>query len=75
LGRRRDVIDEDDLFIVLPPSGRSRLGVLGELNRSLLGLYASEGRRSIPPEQSLSAFKRPGPPSKFSRKPSACFLL
>jgi hypothetical protein len=26
LGRRRDVIDEDDLFIVLPPSGRSRLG-------------------------------------------------
>ena len=29
--------------------------VLGELNRSLGGLYASEGRPSIPPEQLLSA--------------------
>src|SRR5262249_47789659 len=29
--------------------------VLGELNRSLAKLYASEGRPSIPPEQSLSA--------------------
>jgi hypothetical protein len=29
LGRRRDVVDEDDLFIVLPPSGRSRLGGVG----------------------------------------------
>ena len=30
-------------------------GVLGELNRSLGRLYASEGRPSIPPEQLLSA--------------------
>ena len=30
-------------------------GVLGELNRSLGKLYASEGRPSIPPEQLLSA--------------------
>ena len=29
--------------------------VLGELNRSLGRLYASEGRPSIPPEQLLSA--------------------
>src|SRR5262249_4224789 len=29
--------------------------VLGELNRSLTRLYASEGRPSIPPEQLLSA--------------------
>lgn len=29
--------------------------VLGELNRSLSKLYASEGRPSIPPEQLLSA--------------------
>jgi transposase len=29
--------------------------VLGELNRSLSRLYASEGRPSIPPEQLLSA--------------------
>jgi transposase len=29
--------------------------VLGELSRSLGKLYASEGRPSIPPEQSLSA--------------------
>jgi transposase len=29
--------------------------VLGELNRSLGTLYASEGRPSIPPEQLLSA--------------------
>ena len=29
--------------------------VLGELNRSLGKLYASEGRPSIPPEQLLSA--------------------
>ena len=32
-------------------------GVLGELNRSLGRLYASEGRPSIPPEQLLSALQ------------------
>jgi hypothetical protein len=33
LGRRRDVIDEDDLFIVLPPSGRSRASAMSALDR------------------------------------------
>jgi hypothetical protein len=33
LGRRRDVIDEDDLFIVLPPSGRSRGSAMSALDR------------------------------------------
>jgi hypothetical protein len=31
LGRRRDVVDEDDLFIVLPPSGRSRRSAMSPL--------------------------------------------
>ena len=34
--------------------------VLGELNRSLGRLYASEGRPSIPPEQLLSALRLRG---------------
>jgi hypothetical protein len=33
LGRRRDVVDEDDLFIVLPPSGRSRGSAMSALDR------------------------------------------
>jgi hypothetical protein len=33
LGRRRDVIDEDDLFIVLPPSGRSRGSAMSASDR------------------------------------------
>jgi hypothetical protein len=36
LGRRRDIVDEDDLFIVLPPSGRSpmvRSGVIMGIDR------------------------------------------
>jgi hypothetical protein len=36
LGRRRDVIDEDDLFIVLPPSGRSRGSAMSALDRIVL---------------------------------------
>jgi hypothetical protein len=31
--RRRDVVDEDDLFIVLPPSGRSRGSAMSALDR------------------------------------------
>jgi hypothetical protein len=31
LGRRRDVVDGDDLFIVLPPSGRSRGSMMSPL--------------------------------------------
>jgi hypothetical protein len=33
LGRRRDVVDEDDLFIVLPPSGRSRASAMSASDR------------------------------------------
>jgi len=36
LGRGRDVVDEDDLFIVLPPSGRSRASAMSALDRIVL---------------------------------------
>ena len=53
--------------------------VLGELNRSLGRLYASEGRPSIPPEQLLSALLlqvrgdaswRAGYPERAARAPT-----
>ena len=60
-------LDQGKLFSYLSPEARVPAShplrnirelvrdVLGELNRSLGGLYASEGRPSIPPEQLLSA--------------------
>jgi transposase len=59
--------DQGRLFSYISPEARVRADhplrkirklvrdVLGELNRSLSRLYASEGRPSIPPEQLLSA--------------------
>jgi transposase len=59
--------DQGRLFLYISPETRVPAGhplrkirelvreVLGELNRSLGELYASEGRPSIPPEQLLSA--------------------
>ena len=59
--------DHGRLFSYISPEGRVPANhplrkirnlvrdVLGELNRSLTRLYASEGRPSIPPEQLLSA--------------------
>src|SRR5690349_7924811 len=59
--------DQGQLFSYISPEARVRTDhplrkirklvrdVLGELNRSLTRLYASEGRPSIPPEQLLSA--------------------
>ena len=59
--------DQGQLFSYISPEARVRTDhplrkirklvrdVLGELNRSLSRLYASEGRPSIPPEQLLSA--------------------
>ncbi len=59
--------DQGGLFSYISPEARVPSGhplrkirelvrdVLGELNRSLGALYASEGRPSIPPEQLLSA--------------------
>jgi transposase len=60
-------VDQGRLFSYISPEARVPVGhplrkirelvraVLGELNRSLGQLYASEGRPSIPPEQLLSA--------------------
>jgi transposase len=60
-------LDQGKLFSYLSPEAREPAShplrnirqlvrdVLGELNRSLGRLYASEGRPSIPPEQLLSA--------------------
>ena len=57
-------VDQGGLFSYIAPEARVpanhplrkiRELVLGELNRSLGRLYASEGRPSIPPEQLLSA--------------------
>jgi hypothetical protein len=60
-------LDQGKLFSYLSPEARVPAShplrkirelvrdVLGELNRSLGRLYASEGRPSIPPEQLLSA--------------------
>src|ERR1700739_1663611 len=60
-------VDQGGLFSYISPEARVPAGhplrkirelvreVLGELNRSLGKLYASEGRPSIPPEQLLSA--------------------
>src|SRR6516162_1333589 len=60
-------MDQGQLFSYISPEARVRTDhplrkirklvrdVLGELNRSLSRLYASEGRPSIPPEQLLSA--------------------
>ena len=60
-------VDQGGLFSYIAPEARVPAnhplrkirelvrGVLGELNRSLGRLYASEGRPSIPPEQLLSA--------------------
>src|SRR5208283_3775312 len=51
--------DQGGLFSYISPEARipasHPLRKLGELNRSLGKLYASEGRPSIPPEQLLSA--------------------
>ena len=60
-------VDQGRLFSYISPEARVPAShplrkvrelvrdVLGELNRSLSKLYASEGRPSIPPEQLLSA--------------------
>ena len=60
-------VDQGGLFSYIAPEARVPANhplrkirelvrdVLGELNRSLGKLYASEGRPSIPPEQLLSA--------------------
>jgi len=60
-------VDQSGLFSYIAPEARVPTNhplrkirelvrdVLGELNRSLAKLYASEGRPSIPPEQLLSA--------------------
>src|SRR6266480_5268440 len=60
-------VDQGGLFSYIAPEARVPAShplrkirefvrdVLGELNRSLGKLYASEGRPSIPPEQLLSA--------------------
>ena len=62
--------DHGRLFSYISPEGRVPANhplrkirnlvrdVLGELNRSLTRLYASEGRPSIPPEQLLSVLLR-----------------
>ena len=59
-------VDQGGLFSYIAPEARVPAnhplrkirelvrGVLGELNRNLGRLYASEGRPSIPPEQLLS---------------------
>src|SRR6188472_1284838 len=64
---RGTFVDQDGLFSYIAPEARVPANhplrkirelvrdVLGELNRSLGWLYASEGRPSIPPEQLLSA--------------------
>src|SRR5882724_10437465 len=66
-GMRGAFADQGGLFSYISPEARVPAGhplrkvrvlvrdVLGELNRSLGKLYASEGRPSIPPEQLLSA--------------------
>src|SRR5450631_1417465 len=67
LGMRGAFEDQGGLFSYISPEARIPAShplrkirelvreVLGELNRSLGKLYASEGRPSIPPEQLLSA--------------------
>src|SRR3954447_4197438 len=64
---RGEFVDQGWLFSYISPEARVPANhplrkvrelvrdVLGELNRSLSKLYASEGRPSIPPEQLLSA--------------------
>ena len=64
---RGTFVDQSGLFSYIAPEARVPVthplrkireivrDVLGELTRSLGRLYASEGRRSIPPEQLLSA--------------------
>src|SRR6266496_2543160 len=66
-GMRGAFMDQGGLFSYIAPEARVPANhplrkirelvrdVLGELNRSLGKLYASEGRPSIPPEQLLSA--------------------
>ena len=66
-GMRGAFVDQGGLFSYIAPEARVPANhplrkirelvrdVLGELNRSLGKLYASEGRPSIPPEQLLSA--------------------
>jgi transposase len=66
-GRRETLFHPGSLFSYIAPESRVPANhplrkirelvrdVLGELNRSLGRLYASEGRPSIPPEQLLSA--------------------
>ena len=66
-GMRGAFVDQSGLFSYIAPEARVPTNhplrkirelvrdVLGELNRSLAKLYASEGRPSIPPEQLLSA--------------------
>src|SRR5205823_11038951 len=66
-GMRGAFVDQGGLFSYIAPEARVPANhplrkirelvrdVLGELNRSLGRLYASEGRPSIPPEQLLSA--------------------
>jgi transposase len=66
-GMRGTFEDQGGLFSYISPEARVPAGhplrrirelvreVLGDLNRSLGSLYASEGRPSIPPEQLLSA--------------------
>src|SRR6266516_2589974 len=66
-GIRGAFVDQGGLFSYTAPEARVPMNhplrkirelvrdVLGELNRSLGKLYASEGRPSIPPEQLLSA--------------------
>src|SRR5437773_6749403 len=66
-GMRGAFVDQGGLFSYIAPEARVPAShplrkirefvrdVLGELNRSLGRLYASEGRPSIPPEQLLSA--------------------
>ena len=64
---RGEFVDQGRLFSYISPEARVPANhplrkvrelvrdVLGELNRSLSKLYASEGRPSIAPEQLLSA--------------------
>jgi hypothetical protein len=84
-GMRGAFVDQGGLFSYIAPEARVPANhplrrirelvrdVLGELNRSLGKLYASEGRPSIPPEQLLSALGRlmPGRPASLRRHANA----
>ena len=77
---RGSFVDQGGLFSYIVPEARVPSDhplrkirelvrdVLGELNRSLSKLYASEGRPSIPPEQLPSALHCPAVTATTSRR-------